>query len=130
MKTTNDPPPTETKPRLLKRQSDPSLLAFVRDAVAAKLQPSTNSDSLFVELAVRAVWRAIRSGTIETAALDVEMGERDSAIQAAWGNIDPVARCHLSIRETQTRQSVHFYAKCEAEAIRTFKQIAALAKSN
>ena len=147
MKTTDESATTPSKPRAVKRQADrsilstdgdsglllhfedPKLLAFVRHAVEAKLQPATDLDRILTELAVRNLWRAIRSGSIEAFAADVEMGERANQIVDSWGQLDPRSKFHLSTREAPVRASVQVYAKTENEAVRNFKHTAALAKS-
>ena len=117
MKTTDDSATTPSKPRAVHRQADrsllstdgdnglllhfedPKLLAFVRQAIDAKLQPATDLERIFTELAVRNLWRAIRNGSIEASAADVEMGERAAQILDRWGPLDHPSQYHLSTRE-------------------------------
>lgn len=146
MKTTNETTSTPAKPRALKRQADrslfssgdsglllyfedPALLAFVRNAALETIQPANDFERLFTELAVRSLWRAIRTGTLETAGIDVEMADHQETVESRWGKIDPASAYHLSTRDSSTRSAIREYAQVEAAAIRAFKDTAQILKS-
>lgn len=146
MKSTNESAAPSATPRAIRRRADrslfsggdagpllhfenPDVLAFVRAAVEAQLQPATSLDRIFTEFAIRGIWRAIRNGSLEAAAIDVEMGDHHAAIESRWGDIDPLSACHLSMRDPFTRNAIRPYAQMESDAVRAFQQTASLLNS-
>ncbi len=136
----------QPEPRCVKRQADrslfstgesgillhfedPAVLAFVRNAAEQIIQPANDFDRVFTELAVRNVWRALRQGSLETAAIDVEMADNRAAHEARWSALDAPCAYHLTMRDPATRASIDQYADIEIVSIRRFQEAAKILKS-
>ena len=108
---------------------DPASIAFVRNAAEEMLSPATDFERLFAEHLVRNLWRTMRAGNLETAAIDVEVVDNQDAVERRWGKIDPESLCHLATRAPDTRAAIREYATAEASAMRRFRQCLDLFKS-
>jgi hypothetical protein len=136
----------ESQPRCVKRQADrslfstggsgillhfedPAVLAFVRNAAEQIIQPANDFDRVFTELAVRSVWRALRQGALESAAIDVEMADHKADHDARWSALDAPSAYHLTMRDPAIRASIDQYADIESVSIRRFTEAAKILKS-
>jgi len=131
-------PPKPVTKHTLKRQPDqspfsnngagillffenPATLDFVRSAAESAIQPANDLERTLLEQAVRHLWRTLRIGNLETAAIDIEIAEHRKGVEKTWGKIDPESLYHLCTRATTTRPSIREYTILENLAIRHFK---------
>ena len=110
--------PLHHHPSILLGHEDPTSFQFVRQAVNNEFSPTTNYQQLLSELASQNLWRIMRTGATEAAAVDIQIADQAPQVDRSYEELDSNCRTALAFRDPLFAQTKRQLKEEEADFTR------------